>query len=222
MAGGRCCAACTRSAARVHGVKVVISGRSAPTPQILPLQMQVTGDPCQTFDCILLVGWLVCWPHIIGQREGLGYVFDYAIDHQNSRSFGAIWKGAHGYLRDLYLLEFSTFCCLLFVVVGFFFCIQLPFFLVCWKTYSCSSKNQFTFNCRGLTSVLSRFCDLTEYASCINNVPGAIMCPLWPGPCPAPSFMTSSAWMLIAHIPPPPSCFAGPLDGWRAVWRNLY
>ena len=121
MAGGRCGATCTRSAAKVHGVKVIISGRSAPTPQIHPLQIQVTGDPCQTFDWILLVGWLVGWPHSIGQREGMGYVFDYAIYHQNSHSFGAICKWANGYLTGLNLLKFVTFCCLLFVVVGFVF-----------------------------------------------------------------------------------------------------
>ena len=92
----------------------------------------------------------------------MGYVFDYAIDHQNSCSFGAICKGANS------ILEFDTFCCCCLWWLGFS-CIQLPFFLVCWKTYRCSSKIQFVFNCRGLTGVVSRFCDLTEYASCINN-----------------------------------------------------
>ena len=56
----------------------------------------------------------------------MGYVFGYAIYHQNSHSFGAICKWANGYLKGLNLLKFVTFCCLLFVVVGFFSCIQLP------------------------------------------------------------------------------------------------
>ena len=75
----------------------------------------------------LLVGWLAGSPHSIGQREGIRYVFENAIDHQNRCSFGAICKGANS------ILEFDTFCCCCLWWLGFS-CIQLPFFLVCWKT----------------------------------------------------------------------------------------
>ena len=49
MAGGGV-APLSQPAARVHGVKMIISGRAAPTPQILPLQLQVTGNMCQNVD----------------------------------------------------------------------------------------------------------------------------------------------------------------------------
>ena len=50
-----------------------------------------------------------------------------------------------------------------------FSCILLPSSWFGGKTYTCSSKTQFAFNCKGLTDVVSRFSDLREHASCIIN-----------------------------------------------------
>ena len=47
------------------------------------------------------------------------------------------------------------------VVVGFFLVYSFLLLGLLEKTYRCSSKTQFAFNCRGLTDVVSRFPDLT-------------------------------------------------------------